>query len=798
MSQKLAVRALTLALSFVLAFSLFAAPDASYTALRNAKPDGRTVALTNFTFDRDVIHFTLNGTLHLLTPVEGKTAGAVFIGQGSFELKPATPQEKRQLAINAGDDKLETLTDQFESAVFLGGAFMNAIEKAGAPIAGAANSTALDRWSDYLKNQRKDIRTNIHIRLLQEILNQEAEPFFMAWVNGKKLPPAVLSVDPRDQEQTAMVVIHNDKGGVWYSSPLKTEVERGNSALKLPLVDPEHYLIDATIRKDQLTATSTMAFTTNTNVRVLPVNLFSKLRVSSAEWALAGEAPAWAPIPFIQENEKEDGDAAVVFPAMLTPGQKVLLRMTYGGDEVLDDAGDGNYSVGARTSWYPNVAVFDDLAQYELRFRIPQKMQVVAVGNETGNTVDGNDRVSVWKTTNPIRVAGFNYGRFKKLQQADKDSGMTIEVYTNPGEPDIIRLINDALSGGDDGILMGQHLRVDTAKLAQSALADGINTARTGNLYFGPLADKRVAITQQSAWSFGQSWPSLIYMPYVAFLNGTQRNTLGLNTMKDFVDSVGPHEFAHQWWGHQIGWKTYRDQWLSEGFAEFTSALVQQQTGGFPVYDDFFEKARRRILEEPAGASIPNDQAGPITQGYRLATWQNPYAYNVLVYSKGAYVLHMLRMTMFDAANGGDAAFSEMMKDFATTYAGKNATTADFKRMVEKHATQSLKLTKDGKLDWFFNQWVYGTAIPKYDSKFDFEDVGGGKYKVTGSITQSNVPNDFGVVMPIYVHFDKKSFTKLASTLIVGNVTKPVTFEIALPKKPQKFAINSMHDVLAR
>src|SRR6185436_12785555 len=104
----------------------------------------------------------------------------------------------------------------------------------------------------------------------------------------------------------------------------------------------------------------------------------------------------------------------------------------------------------------------------------------------------------------PVRVAGFNYGKFKKLAQSDKDSGMTVEVYTNPGTPDVVRQINSALeamSAEEGGGPSFVH--IDTGKLAQSALADGINTARTGNVFYGPLAHRKVAITQQSEWSFG-------------------------------------------------------------------------------------------------------------------------------------------------------------------------------------------------------------------------------------------------------------------------------------------------------
>lgn len=790
-------RLLSAAAALFAVVPLFAASDPTYTTLRAVRLDVRTIALNGFTFESDVLRFTLTGKLVLLQPIEGKTPGGVFVGQGSYELTPATPAELRQLSLYAGDDKLTSLSDQFDSAVFLGNALVAAAEKTAAPAAGAVEANVLETWNDYLKKQRKDYKTNFHIRLLQEILNGDSEPFFLASLKGKKYPPAMFQIDARDREATSLIVWHDQKGGVWYSSRAKADLQKPAKTADM-LVDPDQYVIDATIKGAELSATSTMTFTANRNVRVLPINLAGSLRLSDAAWAPAGEGePAWQPVAFIQEDKDEDSDAAVVFPSALQAGSKYLLKMTYAGRDVLTNAGDGNFSVGARLSWYPNVAVFDDLASYELRFHIPQKMQVVSIGQETENRVEGDQRVSVWKSETPVRVAGFNYGKFKKLAQSDKDSGMVVEVYTNPGTPDVVRQINyalEAMSAEEGG---PSFVHIDTGKLAQSALADGINTARTGNVFYGPLAHRKVAITQQSEWSFGQSWPSLIYMPYLAFLDGTQRNTLGLNSLKDFVDNVGTHEFAHQWWGHQIGWATYRDQWLSEGFAEFTSALVALNTGGWPRYNAFFENARKYILSKPRGSLLSNDQAGPITQGQRLSTWQTPYAYDAIVYSKGAYVLQMLRMTMWDRQNT-DQAFIAMMTDFAKTYAGKNPSTADFQRIVEKHATPSLRIARDGKLDWFFNQWVYGTAIPKLDSKFDVQDLGGGKYKVTGSITQSGVPADFATVVPMYVHFDKTNYMRFGSTLVVGSTTKPLEFELNLPKKPLRLAVNSNHDVLSR
>lgn len=808
------MRRLSLTIAVVLlllaSFPAYPASDPTYAALRAARPDGRVIALDGFTFERDALRFTLTGRLHLLSEVEGTTSGAVFIGRGTYELTPATAAERHQLVVQTADEKLMSVKDEFESAVFLGTALVAVATAGGPPAASTPDPQAGERWNAYLKRQTKDLHTNLHVRLLQEKLD-DREPFLFAWIDGKKYPPAALIVDPRGAEsvrlsgrdlggeQTMMFVLHDTKGGIWYSSRYATEVHGGRGALILPVADAAHYEIDADIRGSELTATSTMTFSVYAPTRVLPIDLSGKLRIESASFALAAEQPVFADVPFVQEID--DADAAVIFPTALERGKNYLLRISYAGKDVLENAGDGNFTVSRRVNWYPNVGVFSDLATYELRFRTPQKFQIVAIGKEIENRVEGDVRIATWRADKPVRVAGFNYGRFRKLAQADPDSGMSFEVYTNPGTPDIIRQINYALSAASRSSAgaptMHDHINVDTESLAQSALADGINTARTATVFFGAIPTKQVAITQQSQWFFGQSWPSLIYMPYVAFLNGTTRHVLGLTGTQEFVDNVGPHELAHQWWGHHVGFRSYRDEWLSEGFAEFTAALVAQNTGGWTRYAQFWERARQTILEKPRAASLRNDEAGPISMGWRLSTWRNPSAYGAIVYSKGAYVLHMLRMAMWTPQNG-DEAFAAMMKEFATTHAGRNPSSLDFQSIVEKHAPASLRITRDGRLDWFFGQWVHGTAIPKLTSKLEFKSTGGGRYKVTGSITQSEVPENFATVIPIYAHLDKTNQARVGTTVLVGSTTKPVEFEIALPKKPQRFSINAMHDVLSR
>ena len=188
------MRARHLSLLLVVLFpaSLSAAIDPTYTAVREDRLDGRSIALVDTTFDRDAYHFKLNGSLNLLAPVSGVTVGAVFIGTGEYTLTPATDDERHQLALEVGDDKLTTLSDSFTSAVFFDQALIKA---AGEAKPGPINGEATKVFDDFLKRERKDFTTNFHIRLLLEMLDPQPEPLFLAFIHGKKVPPAILAVD---------------------------------------------------------------------------------------------------------------------------------------------------------------------------------------------------------------------------------------------------------------------------------------------------------------------------------------------------------------------------------------------------------------------------------------------------------------------------------------------------------------------------------------------------------------------------------------------------------------------------
>jgi len=106
-----------------------------------------------------------------------------------------------------------------------------------------------------------------------------------------------------------------------------------------------------------------------------------------------------------------------------------------------------------------------------------------------------------------------------------------------------------------------------------------------------------------------------------------------------------------------------------------------------------------------------------------------------------------------------------------------------------------MDLQHNGRLDWFFNQWVYGTEIPHYQFHYAVEPAGAGQYKIKVELTQSEVDANFAAFVPIYGDFGK-GMVRFAQIPIVGNTTRTVTFDI--DSQPKKVEHNIYKDVLER
>jgi len=508
-------------------------------------------------------------------------------------------------------------------------------------------------------------------------------------------------------------------------------------------------------------------------VVVVPLTLFPTLRVSKVEGE-HGEV-----LDYIQEKKEEDSDFALVLPHALNKGETSVVRITYGGKDAVRNAGNDNYDPVARESWFPNGGTgFGGYTTYKMIFHSPKDEQFIATGNKLRDSVDGKIRTTEWDSRVALPVVGFHLGDFKMLE-GKTPQGLDVTAYANKELPDWV------------------HGGYPTTAMLPVELSEGTAAAQVYETYFGKLPFDHLALSQQPACNFGQSWPMLVYLPICGFWDSTIQHSLGLRPDDPYWKTVTAHEVAHQWWGHTVGFKSYRDQWMSEGFADASAAIFLQATRkSSGDYKDYWKQLKTQLTEKNTDGFRPID-VGPVTMGFRLSSPKTGWSvYQNLVYPKGAYILHMIRMMMWSTKTGDDD-FIAMMHDFTATYRLRVATTEDFKAMVEKHMIPAMNLDNNGRMDWFFNEYVYGTELPHYHFESQITPDGD-KISLHFKLVQSGVSDAFKMAVPVYFEMADGRSILIGHANIVGNSTVERTVQLAKPPVQIKHvSIDAMHDLLA-
>ena len=775
--------------------------DPTYQALRKQGDSqdftGEYAQVNGLVLKRDAATFTLtSGELYFLPAVEGRVTGAVFIGEGVLTLTPPVEYEKHSLALFTGEpsitEQFTKLTLRFTDKTYQEvKASPQAKMMAGGPQAGRAKEIYND--NQYLL--RRELRTNMELRTLVDLYTPERPGFFIVYIGGKRFEKLVFQMDPLgipevSPEEVLLSSYGDSDGGLWTAFHLTDEYKagKGNSDEDHRIFDITHHEISGAIKGTQISASDIVTFNPLVGgSRVLPFRLFSSLRVGRVRDEQGRD------LQFIQEQQGRDASFALIWPEPLEAGKSYKVTIEYQGGEALADAGGGNYFLRPRSSWYPNNSgtQFGDRATFDVTFHYPKDLMFVGTGAPEGvPVVESGRAVAKWSSgKTELAVAGFNYGAFKRKQLKDEKTGYEIEFYANENTqgqlgPGVGSESDPSMGGGGSLATSGGAGRI--LPLTQ-------NSMRIYDAFFGKLPYTRIAMTEQPAGNFGQAWPTLIYMPFTAFLDPTQRWLAtgdARYSSDDFFKYVGPHEVAHQWWGHLVGWKSYRDQWMSEGFAEFSSSLYVQAVDGNDKFLDFWEEQRELITK--ARPSTKNRQpytVGPVTQGYRLNSGRTGNIARVMIYPKGAYILHMLRMMMYDRKTVDDR-FSAMMKDFIKENYNKNVSTEDFKRAVERHMTREMNVMGNGKMDWFFDAYVYGTEMPSYRLEYSINGN-----TVTGRVTQSGVSDNFHMIVPLYADFGK-GWQRLGAATMHGNQTTDLG-RLDMPQPPKRLAVAAFKDVLA-
>jgi hypothetical protein len=264
----------------------------------------------------------------------------------------------------------------------------------------------------------------------------------------------------------------------------------------------------------------------------------------------------------------------------------------------------------------------------------------------------------------PASSAGFAFGDDKFYVERVGDT--EIQVYAHNQPDDMLKSImqnyrdplaepgryDPATGARSAPVSRGASptLAASLGVLAPAAMAKRIgtetsNTVRVFENYFGPYPYQQLAVTDISAPGHGQDWPGLLFLGWLTFLDSTERKAFGINSHRDqadISDVFRAHESAHQWWGQRVGWKGYHDVWLSEGFAQFSGNLYVRVREGLKESTDRW-RVEKENLSRVDSNNRKVESLGPISLGWRIASSETDNrSFHNVIYSKGAFVLHML------------------------------------------------------------------------------------------------------------------------------------------------------------
>ena len=726
-----------------------------YGEILALQPRGdRAAPVDRLVLARDVGRFTLErGTLYLLTAVGGRTVGAVFQGRGTFAFAPPTKVEQDRLALFL---KTRELDVPFTEVVWLFAdstlaELEHTLRFGAASVSGAVRATVRSSLGHLGDEDSRSFDPD----LLSAFLNAESSALFYAHIKRDGGAPLMFMVNPFELEGVTLAT--RAPRTAWTHWP-EVICRFPRQGARLPLGDLSDRPGGAVIRDYRLEVTlaqtfvGELTFTAAARLEIaaaspvgpwVPFELFSKLRVDSARWEDGTPATVF--------RGKDARQLWVRLDRRLDARETRALRLYYGGD-LIDRYGDF-FFIESSIAWYPRPLEGRSYATFDITYHSPSHLLIASVGERVDSTVAGRVLTTRWVSPAPIRNASFNLGLFEDYQVREE------------GAPPVTVMISERAHRALRGSGLPRQRR-----MKETVATDIVQSLQFFQRVYGPPPVTRLHATE-IPYLHGEAFPGLINLSWVTFQATDQHG-------EDEVFRA--HEVAHQWWALGVDFATYHDQWLSEGFASFSGLwYLHAARRDSEKYFGILRRWRANILEK-------RDEPSPIWLGYRASSSKDELGYRVLIYQKGAWVLHMLRILMLDLRTASDDRFTAMMQDFYNTHRGGRAATQDFQVIVERHAGIPM--------DWFFRQWVYGTGIPSYRVAYRTEQADDGQYRVTLRVEQEHVADDFQAYVPVTVDLGQNRQGRFR--VLVRGPRSELTLP-PLPARPRGLTFNELDGVLS-
>jgi hypothetical protein len=652
-------------------------------------------------------------------------------------------------------------------------------------------------WDKSVANLNPDQTT----RLVIDWVAETPVPYFYAELVDERLGAFDVLIDRR---RTDSVLIGQDRwaaGNHFYDVWASFAGSNASTPPAPPTFAPGSYTIDTTIETDHtLNGTTTIEVrATGTSDRCIMLELSRFLTVQSAQDA-EGHALDFFQNQDLSRNQlaQRGNDMVVVFlPETPHAGQTYRIRLTYRGN-VISDAGNGVFFVGNLGIWYPHLEGMAQFALFDTTFHWPRKFRLVATGEKVEEREEGDRRTGRWRSEGPAVLAGFNLGDYR-IENIEAVEGVKIQMATNSALENAIansvrsqsavgptitgplrpnRRLRPSINFAEDPpVLLAGPLRELGQEIAEAV--------QFGKQWMGPFPYHQLVVSQVPG-TFGQGFPGLLYLPSLSFLPDTAQQLVGMssNSQEALNEIIPYHEVAHQWWGNVVGWDSYRDQWLTEGLANYIALVgTDEEKPGEHLLTHWLDLYRKELTAQVFGQAYTVDDAGPLVHGMRLNSSRDPDAYTKIIYGKGAWVFHMLRMMLQDSASKNpDERFIALLHGLLEAHRYAALTTEDLQKAVERVMTPAMDLEGGQSMDWFFEQYVRSTGIPDYELKYTARPGAKG-FLVRGKLIQKNVPDDFVLRVPIYWQGQSGKPALLGNVITSGGETSFQFVTATLPKR---------------
>src|SRR5690349_5499152 len=281
---------------------------------------------------------------------------------------------------------------------------------------------------------------------------------------------------------------------------------------------------------------------------------------------------------------------------------------------------------------------------------------------------------------------------------------------------------------------------------------------------FGPLPSQRLNLVELPGDTLPYTWaPEIVGLAGSSITEKTNYRLLA-------------NGIAHQWWGVSVSPETKDDWWLSDGFSRYSEAMYVENAAGAAGLEE--------AVKDMSVGALAYDTV-PLSSASKLDTFSTEF--QSLTTDKGAMILHMLRGVL------GEDKYNKTMREFAAQYAGRSASTDDFREVAEKNF--------GSQLTWFFSQWLDSTGAPEFKVKYTTYRLGGSVaaqnpkeektpgFRVTGEISQ-----DLDLFrMPVDLRIDTDGKTENKRIEVVGT-NSPFTIETF--GRPRRISVYPDHRVL--